>query len=234
MSRSCGRAACAGTTPLLAGAIDDRSRVQIDAPDRTRLRFSKDLGPVDHTKALDHLQIVLRRQADAEAAFFRLLRTQRDPASPAFHQWLPPDTVGAEYGPRDADMRILSQWLEAHGLHVNTVARSLMSIDVSATASSLRSGFGADMHKLRHGPELHLPNVAPISIPAAPSPLVVGVIGLDDFYAGSYMTPLHAQPAPAFAPRSARAHPAPDGPPPLIRSRRVRVARAGRPATLAP
>jgi len=50
----------------------------------------------------------LRRPADREQAFEALIAQLHDPDSPSYHHWLTADEIGAQFGPADSDIEIVT------------------------------------------------------------------------------------------------------------------------------
>jgi len=72
-------------------------------------------------ETLIHMNFVLTRAPQLEAAFNQLLEYQQNPASPRFHHWLTPQQVGL-YGPTPHDLDALSSWLSSQGITVEGIA----------------------------------------------------------------------------------------------------------------
>jgi subtilase family serine protease len=95
---------------------------------------ANDRGPVSPNLPMTDLVLVLNRSAAQQAAFDAFVASQYDLSSPNFHRWLTPDEVGATYGPAEADIATISDWLSERGFHVDQVAPDRMSIRFSGTA----------------------------------------------------------------------------------------------------
>jgi hypothetical protein len=152
-----------GNTLPVANADNDRGRVS------PRLRMTD-------------LILVLSRSPQQQAAFERFAASQYDPASPNFHHWLSPDEVGQDFGPSQADIATISNWLSAHGLSIGQQPRDHMSIRFSGTAAEVESTFHTEIHNLEVKGVDHIGNMSDPEIPEALAPAVVGVKSLHNFF----------------------------------------------------
>ncbi|HEV3193300.1 MAG TPA: S53 family peptidase, partial [Polyangiaceae bacterium] len=140
-----------------------------------------DFGPADDALPLEHLQLVLKRSPEREAALDGLLDQLHDPKSPSFHRWLTPQEFADSYGVPDEDVTAVTAWLQARGLRVDNVASSRMFIEFSGSAGAVSKTFHTPIHKLSIEGALHFANMSEPQIPAALSDVVVGVHALHDF-----------------------------------------------------
>ncbi len=174
-------AATAAATPLVTGAISDATTTALTASVPAALASATDTGALASTASFPHLQLALQRPAARQAALDALVAAQTDPASPQYHQWLTPAQLRSDYGPAQSDIDAVTGWLTAHGLTVNKVSATGMSIDFSGTAASLKAAFHAAMHGFARNGESHLASATVPTIPAALSPVVAGVT-LSNFF----------------------------------------------------
>ncbi len=166
---------------LVTQSIDERATVALPGNVRPEANAANDRGRVDDTLVLDHLQLLLKRPAQTEAALVQRIAQQHDPKSPLYHQWLTAAQLGAEYGPAPQDVAAVTDWLTRRGFTVNHVQPNGMVIDFSGTAEQVRGAFGTDLHQFEVGGRMHLSNLADPRIPAALAPVVSGVVSLHDF-----------------------------------------------------
>lgn len=176
-----GQAGTAART-LIPAHVDLTRTVAIPGNVRAEaLEPSYDRGPLEATKALDHVFVLLKRSPEREAALETFLRDVNDTASPSFHKWLTPKQLGQDYGPSAADMTQVTDWLKSQGLKINTVYATGTMIDVSGTAGAMNKAFKANLHKLNVEGENQFANVADPAIPSAFSGVVSGVVSLNSF-----------------------------------------------------
>ncbi|WP_323118414.1 S53 family peptidase [Burkholderia alba] len=166
---------------VVTQAVDERATVTLPGNVRPEATAANDRGRVDDTLMLDHMQLLLQRPAQTEAALVRLIDQLHDPASPTFHHWLTADQFGAEFGPSGADVAVVTDWLTRHGFTVGSVQKSGMVIDFSGTAEQVRTAFGAEMHYLDVNGSTHIANMSNPRIPAALARIVNGIVSLHDF-----------------------------------------------------
>jgi subtilase family serine protease len=152
-----------GNTHPYAVAKNDRGRVSADLP-------------------MTDLVLVLSRSKEQQAAFDKFVASQYDPKSANFHHWLKPAEVGELYGPAPADIAAVQEWLVGHGFRVDEISKNRMSIRFSGTADLVENAFHTQMHTLSVKGETHIANMSDPQIPAALSPVVVGVKALHNFF----------------------------------------------------
>jgi subtilase family serine protease len=117
-----------------------------------------------------------------------ILAGQRDPSSPWYRRWLTPEEFGAMFGPSDAEVSQVAEWLGSHGLRVDEVARSGMWLQFSGTVADVERAFRTRIKRYRVNGELHQANDRDPSIPRGLLPAAAGVVKLHDFGP----RPLHA------------------------------------------
>jgi subtilase family serine protease len=152
-----------GNTHPYANAKNDRGRVSSDLP-------------------MTDLFLVLSRSPQQQAAFDKFVASQYDENSPNFHQWLTPQQVGENFGPSEADIAAISNWLTGHGFSVDEIPSDHMSIRFSGKASQVESVFHTEMHNLEVKGIPHIGNMNDPQIPSALAPAVTGVKALHNFF----------------------------------------------------
>src|SRR5580658_4620161 len=171
----------AGPSEVGVQPIDDTKLVTLTGNVHPMARIATDLGPLEDGFPLDHLQLVLKRPPEREAALEALLDQLHDPKSPSFHQWLSPQQFADSYGPPTEDVAAVTGWLEAHGLRVDSVAPSRMFIEFSGSAGGIGATFHTSIHRLSVNGAPHFANMGEPQIPTALARVVVGVHALHDF-----------------------------------------------------
>jgi subtilase family serine protease len=148
---------------------------------RPEARLRNDRGALPGNFAIDHMQLLLKRPAQTEAALEKFIDTLHNPSSPNFHQWLTPAELGAEYGPAESDVAAVTTWLTSHGFVVNGIAPSRMTIDFSGDEAAVAQAFHTEIHRLSVAGVQHIANMGDPRIPAALGGVVAGVVSLHDF-----------------------------------------------------
>ena len=173
-------AALPAPAALVIASVDDSATVGLTGDRPGALAIARDQAPLGASTVLGHVRLELKRPAALQAALDRLTHDQRIKGSPDYQRWLKPDELRA-YGPAQADIDSASAWLGSHGLHVNAVSRSGMSIEFAGTASAIAAAFHTELHTVMIGSESHIANMSTPSIPAALAPVVNGVT-LSNFF----------------------------------------------------
>jgi subtilase family serine protease len=144
-------------------------------------RAQNDLGVAANSLQLDHMELLLQRTPEREAALDAYMKAAQTKGSPNYHKWLTADQLGSQYGPNSADIQTITGWLQTHGFKVNSVSRSGMIVDFSGTAGQVLEAFRTEVHNLEVNGVKHIGNLQTPKIPAAMQPAVVGIASLNDF-----------------------------------------------------
>ncbi len=140
---------------------------------------AQDLGARDPSAAMEHMQLILRRPHERQAAFDAEVVALHQRGSPEYHQWLTPETIGAEFGPSAEDIATLTQYLQSEGFTVNSVGKSGMFVDFSGTVAQVQTSFHTEIHNLRMATgEERYSAVREAQLPEALTSLVVGFVSL--------------------------------------------------------
>ncbi|HLY57126.1 MAG TPA: S53 family peptidase [Stellaceae bacterium] len=166
---------------LVNRPIDDRQTEELAGNTRPEAKAQNDRGRVSDGLPLEHMQLLLRRPSDAEAALTQLIDSLHDRSSPNYHQWLTAEQFGREYGPAEADIAAVSGWLASHGFTVGGLSEGRTVIDFSGTAGEVREAFHTEIHQLDVRGARHIANMSDPRIPAALAGVVEGIVSLHDF-----------------------------------------------------
>ncbi|MGA8273087.1 MAG: S53 family peptidase [Candidatus Sulfotelmatobacter sp.] len=165
----------------IVNSVNESDLVQLTG-NTHRLALPKyDQGLVSDSLPMEHMYVMLRRSPEQEKALQQLAADLQNPHSASYHKWLTADELGAKYGPAQADVDSVVSWLKSHGLQVNLVHKSRMTIDVSGTAAQVGDAFHTEIHKYSVKGEQHIANATDPKIPSALAPVVAGVVSLNDF-----------------------------------------------------
>src|SRR5271157_2586649 len=176
---------------LVTQSINEHNLVTLAGNTRPEMKLGKDGGPVSDGLMLEHMYLLLNHSPQQERAAEELVNQLHDEKSPLYHQWLTADEVAQRFGPAEADVKIVSGWLQSHGFTVHGVYRANGVIDFSGPASAIRQAFHTEIHNLSVNGEHHIANSSDPSIPAALAPAIRGVVSMNDF-----------RPHPAMKPRA--------------------------------
>jgi subtilase family serine protease len=167
--------------PLITGPIDEEQRVVLAGNVRPEANAANDLGMASDDFALAHMQLLLKRSPDTEAALSQFIAEQSDPHSPNYHKWLTPAQFAANFGVASEDVDAVTAWLRQNGFTVNGVAPTGLVIDFSGTAGQVRTAFRTEIHNLSVNGAAHFANMSNPQIPAALAPAVAGIVSLHNF-----------------------------------------------------
>jgi hypothetical protein len=169
--------------------VDDARLVRLSGNVHPMARPESDMGRVDSNKLLERVVMVLRRSPEQEAALAAFNERQYDPDSPDFHHWLTAGEFGQLYGPSDADIASVTDWLQNHGMQINEVGKGRVYIQFTGTVADVERAFHVEMHNYLAEGKVHLANDRDPQIPAALSPVVTGLASLHDFFPAHYSHP---------------------------------------------
>ena len=123
-----------------------------------------------------------------------LVEAQQTKGSPQYHKWLTAAEFNARFAPSAADVDEVVSWLQTRGFTGVAPSVSGQRIEFSGTISAVETAFQTQMHQYRvetkSGTETHLANASEISVPTALSPVVAGVLSLNDFFSRPMHTTL--------------------------------------------
>ena len=173
--------------PLVTTAVDDTQRVVLAGNHAASAALAQDKGAVDATHVLPHVLLSLKRPPALQAAFDKLVSDQLKPGSADFHHWLNASQLRA-YGPAQADIDKVTAWVQSHGLTVNAVSPSGMSIDIGGRADQFAAAFNTSLHAYTLHGEAHIANVSDAAVPAALAPVLNGVT-LSNFFPKPNLAP---------------------------------------------
>ena len=170
------------STARILHRIDESQLVALKGNTHPFANARHDQGKVADNLPMTDLILVLSRSAEQQAAFDDYVAGEYDENSPNYHQWLTPDQVGEWFGPSGTDIATITNWLTSHGLNVSQVTRDRMSIRFGGTAAQVESAFHTEIHNLTVKGVPHIANMSDPQIPAALSPVIVGVKSLHNFF----------------------------------------------------
>ena len=179
--------------PVLAGAqtssVQPRVTARVDNTALTALhgnvhplaRAQYDQGAVSDSQPMHRMLLLLQRSPAQETALKQLMDNQQSSASASYHQWLTPQQFGQQFGPADADVQSVTDWLTSQGFQVAKVSAGKTVIEFSGTAGQVRNAFHTEIHRYVVNGEEHFANNTDPQIPTALVPVVAGPVSLHNF-----------------------------------------------------
>src|SRR5215472_6034879 len=140
-----------------------------------------DQGPAPSAIPLHRMLLLLQRSPLQEHALVTLLDAQQDKSSPSYHKWLTPDEFGQQFGPSDADVQTVTNWLQSHGFQITRVSTGRTIVEFEGTTDQVQQAFHTSIHSYLVNGEQHWANVSDPQIPAALAPVVAGPVSLHNF-----------------------------------------------------
>lgn len=165
----------------ITGIVNDQDLITRTGNVHRLARPQYDRGAAPDSLPADRLLLLLQRGPEQEAALKQFLDQQHIQSSTNYHRWLTPDEFGQMFGPSDADIATVTNWLISHGFQVNNVGAGRTAIEFSGNAGQVRDAFHTEIHKFVVNGEDHWANASNPRIPAALAPVVGGVVSLNNF-----------------------------------------------------
>jgi large repetitive protein len=169
-------------SPLITSPIDNSVRMRIPHSTHPRAISRYEAGPLEANQAMQRMILVLKPSPDQQHQLQAFLDSQQTKGSPDYHHWLTPAEFGARFGPSQQDIEQVTSWLGQQGFTVNQVARGGRWIEFSGAARQVQAAFQTQMKYYQIKGKMHVANASDISVPAALSPVVGGVLSLHNFF----------------------------------------------------
>jgi subtilase family serine protease len=166
---------------LVTSKIDDKVTVRLSGNTRPEVNARNDRGAVDKEMPMEHLQLMLQRPAELEAAAAKFVDDLHDSKSPLFHKWVGAAEWGEKFGPSDSDFQAVKGWLASQGFTVNVEYPNKMFIDFSGSAAQVETAFHTEIHNYEVNGKMYIANSRDPQVPAALASAVRGVLYLNNF-----------------------------------------------------
>src|SRR5260221_2173505 len=161
--------------------VDDTRTVQLKGNIHPLARPEFDRGAVADSQPMTRMLLTLQRSAEQETALQQLMDAQQTKGAASYHAWLTPEQFGKQFGPSDADVQAVTDWLTRQGFQVAKVAAGRHAIEFSGNVAQGRNAVHTEIHKVAvNGPE-HIANVSEPANPAALAAVVKGVAAMNTF-----------------------------------------------------
>jgi len=168
-------------------AVDDTRTVTLKGNVHPLAQAANDHGVVPDSQPMSRMMLLLQRSLLQDQALKQLIDSQQTKGAANYHAWLTPEQFGAQFGPSDSDVQAVTDWLTRSGFQVANVAKGKSVIEFSGNAGQVRNAFHTEIHRFVVNDEDHIANVSDPAIPEALSPVVAGVVALNDFSRRSFV-----------------------------------------------
>lgn len=162
-------------------AVDDARTMRLQGNVHPLARAAYDHGALADSQPMTRMLLLLQRSQEQETSLRQLLENQQTKGSGNYHAWLTPEQFGKQYGPSDADVQTVTDWLTRQGFQVAKVSAGRTVIEFSGNVAQVRNAFHTEMHRYVVDGKEHFANVSDPAIPEALSPVVAGVVALHNF-----------------------------------------------------
>jgi subtilase family serine protease len=171
----------------ITAAIDGQNLTTLHGNVHPLARGEFDRGAAADAQTLHRMLLLLKRSPEQESALQELLNDQQSKSSERYQNWLTPAEFGAQFGPADADIQAVTQWLESQGFSGLVVSAGRTTIEFSGNAGQVRNAFHTEIRRYAIKGETHFANASDPAIPAALAPVVAGVVSLNNFPIQSHL-----------------------------------------------
>ena len=142
-------------------------------------------GPAPAGMRLERMLLLLAPSESQQQALATELGNLQNPASPKYHHWLTPSEFAASYSNSAGDVAAVSAWLQSQGFKVAPLPAGRGWIEFSGTVAQVEQAFHSPINYVVTAGGTRAVLAQEISIPAAFTPLVQGLVSLD----GALSTP---------------------------------------------
>lgn len=170
--------------------VDDRVTATLKGNVHPLTRVHADIGAVPDSQPMQRMLLLLQRSTAQEIALQQLLDAQQTKDSANFHGWLTPKQFGEQFGPSDADVQAVTDWLTRQGFVVSKVAAGRTVVEFNGTAGQVKNAFHTEIHRFAANGEEHFANVSDPAVPQALAPVVAGVVALHNFPKEKHVKPV--------------------------------------------
>jgi len=140
-----------------------------------------DIGPVDPSRQLSYMTILMSPSSAQQNALNRLLAEQQNPKSPNYHKWLTPQQYADRFGLSQNDLVKITTWLKSQGFQIISIGGGRNSVAFSGTVGMAQNAFGTEIRTYKVNDKEYFANSSPLKIPSTLSGIVTTVIGLHSF-----------------------------------------------------
>ncbi len=165
----------------VTSAIDDNQVVPLNGNVHPYAQAEFDKGSISDATYLTRMLLLLSRSPEQESALRKLIDEQHTPGSPNFKKWLTPQELAERFGPSDSDVQAVSEWLKRSGFQVRSISAGRSVIEFSGTVQKVQQAFHTQLHAYAINGKDFAANSTDPKIPAALSPVISGVVSLNDF-----------------------------------------------------
>ena len=159
-----------------------------------------DYGFADPGVAMNRIILTLKIPPAKKAELDELLKEQQDPSSSHYHCWLTPEQFGRRFGPTKEELRIVERWLKSQGFRIDSVAEGRLWINFSGNVSQVEQAFHTRIHNYMVNGRMYDANATDPAIPTSLTPIVAGVVSLNNYTLKPMHTGVHRLPTSGIQP----------------------------------
>jgi subtilase family serine protease len=141
------------------------------------IKHATDLGSTDPSA---QITVTVWLQLHNQAQLDQLVQQQYQKNSGQFHKWLNQSQFDASYSPTSQEVTAVSNFLQAKGLTVGTVADNNWSVDATGTVAQIQNAFKVNIHNFNSKGVTLYGNTSNPTINDPSGANVTAITGLDD------------------------------------------------------
>ena len=180
--------AAASPVPVIAGIVLVASanvggtagaQAMVAMPDNVNAAVGQSTRMGD-MPASDMMSVAVSLNPRDQSGLQAFLAAVSDPNSPQYHQYLTPGEFTARFGPTQADVAKVTDYLTSAGLTVQDVSPNRQVVDATGPVSMMEQAFNTHLSNYQQaGREFYANDIAP-ALPASVAGMVAGISGLDN------------------------------------------------------
>jgi hypothetical protein len=163
--------------------VDDNRVSAVQGSVSPKIAIAQDLGALPGSQRLQDMTLLLKRSPEKQSRYDAYVSQLTNPSSPQFHKWLTAVQIGEMFGPAKSDIAQVTSWLTSHGLRVDQVTPTNTIVRFSGSAAAVGAAFHTQIHSFTLKGANYFANVSVQQLPVALTPVVKGVVSLDNFFA---------------------------------------------------
>ncbi|HZW83744.1 MAG TPA: protease pro-enzyme activation domain-containing protein, partial [Candidatus Deferrimicrobium sp.] len=136
---------------------------------------------VDHTNRSTKSGLTIALQLRNSDKLDDFIASLNDPSSPNYKHYLTPDQFKAQFGPTDATVENVKNFLTSKGFKVEDVSSNNAFISVNGTTGQMEDAFGVTINNYKNAKgDTYFANAEAPSVPAELAGVITGVEGLNN------------------------------------------------------
>ena len=125
----------------VTAAVDETRTVKVQGNVHPMARSEFDRGALGDSTPMTRMLILLQRSTDQEQALRQVMEDQQTKSSANYHKWLTPTEFGLAFGPSDADVQAVTDWLVRAGFRLPRYLKGARQLNSAARPARCATHF---------------------------------------------------------------------------------------------